>query len=132
MSSLHRSPTSRLVAVAAIVLSSVAGAGYLFIPSASTIAQQPAAKAPPAEAIGQANTLSDAFRYSADHVLPAVVSIRNESRPRMVRRDARPRGGNRPQLPPELGELDPLLKRFFEQMPEGFDNSSGPALWLRP
>jgi serine protease Do len=122
MSSLHRSPTSRLVAVAAIVLSSVAGAGYLFIPSASTIAQQPAAKAPPAEAIGQANTLSDAFRYSADHVLPAVVSIRNESRPRMVRRDARPRGGNRPQLPPELGELDPLLKRFFEQMPEGFDS----------
>jgi serine protease Do len=38
-----------------------------------------------------------------------------------VKRDARPRGGNRPQLPRELEELDPWLRRFFEQMPEGGD-----------
>jgi serine protease Do len=115
----------------------------LILPAGSTIAQQPAAatKAVPAEALGQANALSEAFRYSADHVLPAVVSIRNESRPRMVKRDARPRGGNRPELSPELGELDPLLKRFFEQMPdgaEGFDmpqqprQSSGSGVIIDP
>ena len=121
MSRLHRSKSSRLFAVAALVLASVAGAGYLFLPAGATIAQQPATKAAPAEAIGHANTLSDAFRYSAEHVLPAVVSIRNEGRPRMARRDARPRGGNQRQLPPELGDLDPLLKRFFDQLPEGAD-----------
>ena len=90
MSLLRRFNAVRLTA-AALVLTSAAGAGYLLVPSRAIIAQQPATKAPPAEAIGQANTLSDAFRYSAEHVLPAVVSIRNESRPRMARGDARPR-----------------------------------------
>jgi serine protease Do len=141
MSSLQRSRTSRLVAAAMVVLSAVAGTGYFFVPHDTIVAQQlaPATKAP-AEAIDHANTLSEAFRYSADHVLPAVVSIRNEARPRLAKRDARPRGGNRPQLPPELGELDPLLRRFFEQMPEGegFDmqqmprQSSGSGVIIDP
>jgi serine protease Do len=74
---------------------------------------------PPEQPIGHANTLSEAFRNSAERVLPAVVSISHEAEQKTVRREFRgPRGG-RPQLPKEFGELDPLLKRFFEEMPEG-------------
>jgi len=94
------------------------------LPSGHTIAQVAAPAAPPAEALNQANTLSDAFRNSADKVLPAVVSIRNEVQPRMAKNDSKGRG-QRPQLPKGfgeqgprgLGELDPFLRRFFEELP---------------
>jgi serine protease Do len=76
--------------------------------------------------LNQANTLSDAFRFSADHVLPAVVSIRNEVQPKLAKAEARAPRGARPQLPKGLGdqlprglELDPLFKRFFDELPEG-------------
>src|SRR6185295_4205987 len=99
-----------------------------FFPAGHTIAQVAAPAAPPAEAMNQANTLSDAFRNSADKVLPAVVSIRNEVQPRMAKAEGKGRG-QRPQLPKGFegqlprgfggGELDPLLRRFFEELPEG-------------
>src|SRR2546423_3358871 len=125
MDRFYRSPASR-VAAAALVVLSLAGGGYFFLPSGATVAQAPASTAPPAEALNQANTLSDAFRNSADKVLPAVVSIRNEVQPKLAKSDSQnPRGG-RPQLPKGFGgqlpkglELDPLLKRFFDELPEG-------------
>src|SRR6184192_3775781 len=95
MSSLYRSKTSRLLAAALLVVS-LAGGGYFLVPVAVSTAQSPATHAPPAEALNQDNTLSDAFRNSADKVLPAVVSIRNEIRPRMAKADAKGRG-QRPQ-----------------------------------
>src|SRR5688572_22969752 len=119
MSTLCRSKTSRRVTAAALLVLGLAGSGYLFVPGGYLTAQSPTAtKAPPAEALNQANTLSDAFRHSANQVLPAVVSIRNEVQPKLTKRDTRTPRGNRPGLPREFGEVDPLLKRFFEQMPE--------------
>jgi len=136
-SGYHSSRVARLIATVAIALS-LAGGGYFFYPSGHTIAQVTAPKAPPAEALNQANTLSDAFRNSADKVLPAVVSIRNEIRPRMAKADAKGRGqrpqlpkGFEGQLPRGLGELDPLLRRFFEELPgEGgqFETPQGPRM----
>src|SRR5439155_8525651 len=80
----------------------------------------------PAEALNQANTLSGAFRNSADKVLPAVVSIRNEVQPKLAKGESPTPRGSRPQLPKGFGnqlpkglELDPFLKRFFEELPEG-------------
>src|SRR5438046_10592283 len=125
MDRFYRSPASRIAAAALVVLS-LAGGGYFFLPSGATIAQSPAPAAPPAEAMHQANTLSDAFRNSAEKVLPAVVSIRNEVQPRIAKSEGRaPRGdgarrsGNRRQLPTGLGELDPLPRTFFGELRTG-------------
>src|SRR5262245_65746205 len=120
MERFTRSPASR-VAAALLVVLSLAGGSYFFLPSGATIAQSPAPKAPPAEALNQANTLSDAFRNSAEKVLPAVVSIRNEVQPKLASNDQPRRGGDRSQLPKGFGdrlpkglELDPFLKRFLD------------------
>src|SRR5262249_4925004 len=123
MAHLYRSPTSRLVA-AAFVIASLAMGGYALLPAAVSTADAPlATKAAPSEALNQANTLSDAFRFSADHVLPAVVAIRNEVKPKLAKVEPRaPRGGRQlpkgleGQLPRGFGELDPFLKRFFEEL----------------
>lgn len=136
MSQLYRSKASRLFA-AALLAASLAGGGYFLVPVAVSTAQSPATHAPPAEALNQANTLSDAFRNSADKVLPAVVSIRNEVQPKLAKADrgerseSRTQRGARPQLPKGFGELDPFLKRFFEEIPEGggvFEAPQGPRL----
>jgi len=116
MSRWYRSSASRLAA-AALAVGMFASGGYLLLPAGIVTAQAPA-KAPPAEAVTHANALSDAFRYSADKVVPAVVSIRNEVQPRMVKRElAVPKGGQR-GLPKEFEELDPFFKRFLPDMPE--------------
>jgi serine protease Do len=100
------------------------GGAYVAGTSGVLTAQTPAiAKPAPAQAIGHATALSEAFRNSADRVMPAVVSIQNEMQPKLVRRELRAPRGGRPSLPDgfpkEFGELDPLLKRFFEDMPGG-------------
>src|SRR5262245_46861205 len=113
MTHIYRSPVTRFAA-AALVVASLAGGGYLLLPSAPSIAQGPATRnAPPAEALNQANTLSYAFLNSAEKVLPAVVSIRNEVQPRMAKAErGEPRSrGDRQQLP----------KGFSDQLPRGFD-----------
>jgi len=144
MNHFYRSPTSR-VAAAAILALSLAGSGYFFLPAGHTVAQSPPAAAVPQEALNQANTLSDAFRHSAEKVLPAVVSIRNEVQPRMAKADGKAPRGARPQLPKDFsdrlpkgfggggGELDPFFRRFFDELPEGggggmFEIPQGPRL----
>src|SRR5436190_14285164 len=126
MTRWNSSVPRRIAAAAALVVSLAAGI-YAFSPAGVLTADSNVGSKPaPAQALNQANTLSEAFRYSADQVMPAVVSIKNETQPKMVKRELKtPRGGrpNMPGLPKEFGDLDPLLKRFFEQMPdgEGFD-----------
>jgi serine protease Do len=120
MSKWHRFPMMRWVA-AGVVASGMVGAAYVAGTSGVLTAQTHEAKAPPERAIGHATALSEAFRHAADVVLPSVVSIQNEMQPKLVKRELRAPGGNRPQMPEgfrEFGEIDPLLKRFFEQMPE--------------
>jgi len=107
MTTMQRFRSSRL-AVALAFAMSLAGGGYLLYPSGHTIAQTPAATAPPTEAMNHANALSDAFRNSADKVLPAVVSIRNEVQPKLAKNDAKTPRGQRPQLPKGFGEQDPV------------------------
>jgi len=131
MSELYRSKTSRRVIAVALIVLGLATSGYLLVPGGHLTAQSPATatKAPPAEALNQANTLSDAFRHSANQVLPSVVSIRNEVQPKLTKRELRtPRGGNRQAVPREFGELDPLLKRFFEQMPDADEVQEMPRM----
>jgi serine protease Do len=71
---------------------------------------------PPTRSLEHATALSEAFRAASDAVVPAVVSIQHQIKPQTVRRDMRPRGESR--LPPEFEDLDPLLKRFFEDLPD--------------
>jgi serine protease Do len=105
---------------AALIASALVGGAYLAGTADVLTAQTPTAKPAPAQAIGHANALSEAFRNASDAVLPAVVSIQNETKPQLVKRELRsPRGGRLPEgLPREFGELDPLLKRFFEDLPD--------------
>ena len=82
------------LAAAGFLLAGLIGAGYVAVPSGIVTADSGAvAKPAPAEALGHANALSEAFRYSADHVLPAVVSIRNEVQPKVVKSDQPRRRG---------------------------------------
>src|SRR5215510_8005711 len=109
MKMIYRSRASRFAA-AALVGASLVGGGYLLLPAAVSTAQQsPDLKtnAPPAEALSHADTLSDAFRFSADQVLPAVVAIRNEVQPKLAKNNeaSPPRGGR--QLPKGFGNQLP-------------------------
>jgi serine protease Do len=96
----------------------VGAGGYLVGSGVLTADTQGPAISPADPSLVHATELSRAFRGAAERVLPAVVSIKNEARPRTVQRDQQrgPRGGR--QLPREFGELDPLLKKFFEDMPD--------------
>lgn len=92
------------------------------------------------KAIADANNLSQAFRSASERVLPAVVSIHHTVQPKLAKRDAAPRRGQRPQLPPGF-EDNPLFKRFFEDMPgldegdlmpRGPQQSSGSGVIIDP
>ena len=135
MSLASGSKKTKIAAAAALLAAGLAGAGYFAGTSGVLTADtRPPAISPADPSVAHANALSAAFRASADRVLPAVVSIQNESKPRMVKREATPRGGQpgprgaQPfggrQLPKEFGELDPFLKKFFEQGP-GFGGPDG-------
>jgi len=132
MSLFNRSRKTGFAAVMALLAAALLGGGYFAGTSGVLTADTGLAQAPPPAispadpSLAHANALSEAFRASAERVVPAVVAIQNESKPRMVRRETNPRGegprgqaprGNRPQLPEGFGEMDPLFKRFFEDVP---------------
>lgn len=123
-----QSPRGRIAAAAIVALGLASGGYFLAAENPLTAQSKLATTAPPAEALNQANTLSDAFRYSAERVLPAVVSIHNEVQPKMVKRDVRSPRGNRPALPEGLEQLDPSIRRFFEQMPEMEEANQAPRM----
>ncbi|MDX1947416.1 MAG: Do family serine endopeptidase [Pirellulaceae bacterium] len=121
MSALVRSPRKRLAALAILAASGLGAAGYFAGLHGSVTAESTSPPIPAnSPALVEANTLSSAFRASAERVLPAVVSIQHDMQPQTVQRELRaPRGGgqgNRPQLPKEF-ENNPLFKRFFEDLP---------------
>jgi serine protease Do len=110
-----------------LVLLGLAAAGYWVSGPGWLIAQTASPVLSPEQerAIEHANALSEAFRAASDRVVPAVVTIQHEIKPKMVRQDVRPRGDSR--LPKEFEDLDPLLKRFFEDMP-GMDEFDMPSM----
>jgi serine protease Do len=128
MSPQYRSNKSRWVA-AALLAAGLTGAGYFAgTTGVLTADTKPPVISPADPSVAQANTLSHAFRASAERVLPAVVAIQNESKPRLAKRDV-PRGGEQMprggrQLPNEFEQLDPFLKKFFEGAP-GLGGSDG-------
>src|SRR5215510_13021290 len=134
MSSLYRTTPRRMTAAVALVVA-LAAAIYAFSPAGLLTADSnPVSKAAPSHGVNQANALSEAFRYSADQVIQAVVSIKNETQAKVVKREFRTPRGNQPKvpnLPKEFGDLDPLLKRFFEQIPDSdsfdFDGPQTPG-----
>ena len=156
MSLFHRSRKTGFAAVIALLAAALLGGGYFagttgVLTADTGLSQAPAPAISPADpSLAHANALSEAFRASAERVVPAVVAIQNESKPRMVRREVNPRGqnprgetprgqaprGSRPQLPEGFGELDPLFKRFFDDVPgldsrgfgEGFDFEQIPSI----
>jgi serine protease Do len=104
----------------ALGMAAVCGAGIMYMFSAGPMpshAEQRLATPPPAAALEHATGLSTAFRYASGQAMPAVVTIQHtaESK-RVIRRE----GGKRsePQIPDEFKELDPFLRRFFEDMPD--------------
>ena len=115
---------SRWAMGSVLTIATLGSAGY-FLNSVDLLTAQnspPVATSPQArENLSHANALSQAFRASSNRVLPAVVAIQNVVQPKLVQRDI-PRRSPR-QLPPGMQrpgmeDLDPLLKRFFEGMPD--------------
>lgn len=114
----HSGP--RKVAAAVVLAASGLGFGYLWGGGSMAGADQRPAATAPAEAVQNANSLSQAFRQAADRTMPAVVTIQRTSETQSVTTRSE-RNGNRrsrPELPEELRDLDPLLKRFFEDLPD--------------
>ena len=127
MTRLSRAAKSKLAVVAVLTAAAIGTGAYLAGISGVLTAQTPGPAISPADPdLKHATALSEAFRQSAERVLPAVVSIQNEARPRTVQRvrpnqEGTPRG--RRQLPEGFEDLDPFLRRFFEDVPnvEQFD-----------
>jgi serine protease Do len=126
MTRFSRSARTRFAAVAVLLAASVGAGGYLAGVTGVLTADTRAPAISPADPqLAHANELSEAFRQSAEKVLPAVVSIQNEARPRTVQREVRPnqdrpneRGPRgRRQLPEGFEDLDPFLRKFFEDGP---------------
>jgi serine protease Do len=111
------SPFSRLAIASVLTCATVGSAGYFWSSGSLPLSAAPAVTSSKGqENLSNAYSLSQAFRASSNRVLPAVVAIQNVQQPKLVQRDTR--RGQR-QLPPGLGDLDPLLKRFFDDLPEG-------------
>lgn len=91
------------------------------------------------QALAHANGLSAAFRLAANDVTPAVVTITNTPDVMGTKNEKIPprRPRTRPRMPEGFDELDPLLKRFFEEMPDlgegdGGGDSPRPRYRMRP
>ncbi|HSG71183.1 MAG TPA: trypsin-like peptidase domain-containing protein [Planctomycetaceae bacterium] len=65
--------------------------------------------------LDHATSLSRAFRTASERVLPAVVTIRTE-----VRQEPAVNRGGQNEIPDQLRN-DPFFRRFFEDLPEGFE-----------
>jgi len=108
----------RGVLAAVVVAASGLGLGYLW-GGAPLGADMRVAKAP-TEAVENANSLSDAFRHASERTMPAVVTIQHtgETKKVSMKGDKLPGRGGKPQVPEQFRDLDPLLKRFFEDVPD--------------
>lgn len=107
------SPRGALAAV--VIAASGLGLGYFWgggIPLGADT--KPAVKA---EAVENANSLSHAFRGAAERTMPAVVTVQHLAETKTVKMRSDGRRGQR-ELPEQFRDLDPLLKRFFEDMPD--------------
>lgn len=108
----------RVMLVAVLSAATVLGFASLWGGRALVGADTKAAAKAPAEAVEQANSVSVAFRSAAERAMPSVVTIQRVSDARSVTLP-----GGRPEtrsgeLPEQFPDLDPLLKRFFEGVPE--------------
>ncbi len=112
---------ARRRALAAVGVLGLAGGSVFSLGTAGTLgllhADTGAPTPPPAvqRSLEHAGSMSEAFRYAAQRVLPSVVLIRTvASQPAVTMRGP---GGQIDQLPPELRD-HPLFRRFFEGMPD--------------
>lgn len=120
------SPQGVLAAV--VLAASGLGVGFMWGGGSQLGADTRSSDKVPTEAVEQANTLSTAFRSAAERTMPSVVTIQRTSEPKAVtRREGRPdarRGQG--ELPEQYRDLEPLLKRFFDDLPE-FDEQQLPS-----
>lgn len=111
------------IAVVAGAMLLVAMAGFWMGERSSevTAESRPAPLSPQHEkAVSHASALSDAFRGASDRVLPAVVAIQQVSPARLVNQN------DGPQDRRQLEQIDPFLRRFFEDLPEGAEIFKNP------
>lgn len=110
-------------AAALASLLAIGSAAFVYSDGGGATTSVPPLTAQEKQAVSQAHALSDAFRASAERVLPAVVTIQHTTESKLVKREMRPgmkgRGGT---LPKELQD-DPLLRRFFGE--DGFPGFPG-------
>jgi len=105
------------VVAAVVIAASGISLGYLWGGGTPLGAETKAAVKAPQEAVENANSLSHAFRSASEEVMPAVVTIQHTTEGKNVATRGTRRGG-RGQLPEQFRDLDPLLKRFFEDLPD--------------
>lgn len=123
--SRHFESTPRGALAAIVIAASGLGVGYFWGGGLPLVADtKPATKAP-TEAVENANSLSHAFRGAAERTMPAVVTVQHVIEPKAVKMRNDGRRGQR-ELPEQFRDLDPLLKRFFEDMPD-FDTREMPS-----
>jgi len=109
----------RGVLAAIVVAASGIGLGYMWGGGPHVGADTRPGATPPAVAVENANTLSDAFRHASERAMPAVVTIQHTGETKKVAiKGDKPSGKRGQRLPEQFRDLDPLLKRFFEDLPD--------------
>ena len=121
MIAFSRSSSWKIVTAAALSVVGLGTTGYFF--NESGVLAEPGVEIPHVspekqeKGVTQADTLSEAFRGASRQVLPAVVSIQHTTPAKAVKRELPGQRGRR-ELPfGDSDELDPLLKRFFGDVP---------------
>lgn len=118
--------TPRGVLAAMVVAVSGLGVGYMW-GGGSLVSADSGSKTTHTEAVENANSLSQAFRTASDRVMPAVVTIQHTIEPKKVTMRGNGPRGNR-ELPEQFKNMDPLLKKFFGDMPfDGQDMHEAPS-----
>jgi serine protease Do len=122
MSSISRTK-ARWLSLGLIGLAGVGGLGY-GLGTQSVTAQQnqdSAATQRQERVVEHANALSEAFRGSAERVMPAVVAIQHRMEPKLAKNEGRvqrsPRSGATPR---GFEDLPPEIRRFFGESFPGF------------
>lgn len=109
-------------AAALASLLAIGSAAFVYSDGGGAVTSVPPLTAQEKQAVSQAHALSDAFRASAERVLPAVVTIHHTTESKLVKREMSPGMKGRGVLPKEF-QNDPLLRRFFGE--DGFGGFPG-------
>lgn len=124
---------ARWLSLGLVGLAGVGGLGYGLGTQTLTAQQSssPAVAQRQERAVEHANSLSEAFRNSAQRVMPAVVAIQHRIVPKLAQSEGRAQRSPRGETPRGFDDLPPEIRRFFGDNLRGFGGGDMEELFER-